>query len=453
MTEPVWIGSDHPFDVHEAYLRFRASLELTQLPTLAELDISADSRYKLWINGAFIGRGPARGYPHKQVIDRLDVTRFLRTGSNVIAVQVYQPGYSHFSYVYRGAAGLLVDLNCDGESVLVSSPDWRTRRDLSFSDAVPPASIYIAGVEQRDLNLAENWTDPAYDDSDWAAARIVAAMGGYPWTETQLRSIPLLEEREHSATLIETRIGDNSPQADSHLALREGWFGASQNALIPDDDGWFSLSLGEGQSAFWLYDLGRDYSCQGWAEIRAADGSETLAISYSEKLQGDDLYISDPATYCRVRMTDSYRLRPGDQIAEPFSVRGGRLILFQVTGPTSAEFQIRFHTRVAEYPLVVTRPLVTSDERLNRIITICEDTLRACLYDGFIDNPWRESAQWVGDAISDGMIMASMTDDSRLLRRLLELAVEGAYPDGVFAECITQRSPGLCRGGFQLPVD
>ena len=155
----LWIGSDHAFDLHEVYLRFRspAGWTLERQPDSAELFITADSRYKLWVNGQFVARGPARGWPHAQVVDRLDIAPYLQAGPNLLAVQVYQPGYSHFAYVHRGAAGLLAYLVCDGETKLVTDPSWRTRRDPSFASMTPRMSIYQAGVEQIDQNLAEDW--------------------------------------------------------------------------------------------------------------------------------------------------------------------------------------------------------------------------------------------------------------------------------------------------------
>ena len=431
--DAVWIGSDHAFDLREVYLRFRSPAEwqLAQKPTSAVLSITADSRYKLWVNGRFVSRGPARCQPHAQAVDHLEIADHLQAGRNVLAVQVYQPGYSHFAYVHRGMAGMLAELVCDGRSELVTDSTWRTRRDPSFAATVPPVSIYISGVEERDLNLADNWIDPTYDDASWAAARTVAPVSGYPWTTMQPRSLPLLSERELEATLVETRLGETINQTDPHLNLREGWLAAEKRPFANNNDGWFSLKLDSNQSAYWLYDLGRGYSCHGWAEVKGAGGGEQLAISYSEKIDDGHVYLSDPATYCRVRMTDRTRLRPGDQQIEPFALRGGRLLLFQLTGPTPPGFQIRCHTRVVEYPLSVERELTTSDPLLNQIITLCEETLRACLLDGFVDNPWRESAQWIGDALPNSLIMAAMSDDTRPARRVLELAAQDTYPDGV----------------------
>ncbi len=464
-AQAVWIGSEHPFDLHEAYLDFRRVFELEQQPDAAELWITADSRYKLWLNGTFVARGPARCYPHAQAVDRLNVAGLLKPGVNVIAAQVYQPGYSHFAYMHRAAAGLLAWLSCDGETRLATGSSWRVRRDRSFAERVPRVSIYGGGVEQRDLALEDRWRQPNYDDAEWANARVVApAVGGAPWTSLQPRALPLLAEREAPLRPAAMRRGAY-PVAldhDAHLALREGWAQAVPCEPAPGVNGWFSVELGADEAAYWLFDLGRGYAGQGWAEVTGAGGGERIVISYIDKLkenilqpprrqerQGVEIYpplgdlgvlavnkgaepvISDPRTYCRVRMTDRFRLRPGDQIVESFSLRGGRFLLFQLIGPASAALRVHFHARVAEYPLEVARPLRTQDQQLARIIALCENTLRACLADGFVDCTWRESSQWLGDALPQALIMASMSDDTRPLRRVVELAAQGAYPDGV----------------------
>ena len=229
----VWIGSSHPFDLHEAYLCFRSpvSWQLRELPQRAELLITADSRYRLWVNGHPVARGPARCYPHAQSVDRLDLTPYLQAGPNLLAVQVYQPGYSHFAYVHRANAGLLAYLECDGEPALVTDEAWRTRRDLSYNEMVPRMSIYQAGVEDRDLSLADRWTTPGYDDSGWMAARIVAAVGDAPWTGLVERRLPLVIERELPMKLLWVRQGPYPAirSNDAHRALRASWAAASQD--------------------------------------------------------------------------------------------------------------------------------------------------------------------------------------------------------------------------------
>lgn len=433
--DAVWIGSAHPFDLHEVYLCFRspANWQLEQQPRQAELLITADSRYKMWVNGRFVARGPARSYPEFQAVDRLNLTPYLQAGANTIAVQAYQPGYSHFAYVHRGAAGLLAQLTCNGQAALATGAAWRVRRDPSFAGQPPRVSIYGSGVEEQNLHLADNWVDPDYDDSGWAAARVVAPIGGYPWASLRLRTLPLLVEKAIPLTLLETRRGSTptAPQPDAHLALRHGWFSATPQPSQADEAGWFSITLDTGESAYWLFDLGRDYTCQGWAEIEGATGQEQLSISYAEKIRGGELVVPDPQTYCRVRLTDHFRLRSGSQQAQTFALRGGRYLLFHLTGLTGPTFRLRPQARISEYPVEISHPLSTTDPRLSKIITLCENTFSACLQDGFVDCTWRESSQWLGDALPQSLIMASMTTDTRPLRQVIEMAAQGAYPDGV----------------------
>lgn len=430
----VWIGSAHPFDLHEAYLDFRAPpFVLDELPAQAEIFITADSRYRLWVNGTFVSRGPARSHPWRQSVDRIDVAPFLSRGRNTVAVQVYQPGYSHFAYIHRGAAGVLARLAEDGRTLLETGADWRVRRNASFASNVPRVSIYGSGVEDRNLAQEDDWTRPEYDDAAWSPARIVATVGHYPWTELKLRAVPLLMERPLPKTLLETRLGPSPAvdDGDGHRQLRNGWHAGRPLRLEADADGWFQLPLVSGDAVCWLFDLGRAYACQGWAEVEGAGGGEQLLISYAEKRRGAELVISDPATYCRVRLTERFVLRGGDQVAEPFAIRGGRYLLFMLTGPAPAGIRIRFHVRTVEYPLLRTKHFASGDDELDAIARLCEETLAACLQDGFVDSAWRESSQWVGDALPQALIMASMSEDARPLRQVLVMAAEGAYPDGI----------------------
>ena len=431
--EVFWVGSAHPFDLHEAYLCFRSpAWHLKSIPLAAVLDITADSRYKLWVNGQFLSRGPARSYPQAQTFDQIDLRPFLQIGKNILAVQVYQPGYSHFSYLHRGTAGLFCRLICDGESLLVTDPNWRVRRDFSFAEQVPRVSIYSSGVEERDNRLVDNWHALEYDDAAWEAARIAAGIGTYPWTSLRPRSLPLLREREIPLTLIETRRGNKFPgkDTDAHVILREGWYAAAPGGCR-SENGWYATDLRDQECAFWLFDLGRDYTCQGWAEIEGATGAERMSISYQEKIRAGELVISDPQTYCRVRLTDRFYLRPGKQRAETFALRGGRYLVFQVTGPTGPDFRWRPHALISEYPIASTRALPPADPQLTAIMQLCEETFKACLQDGFVDCVWRESSQWLGDALPQSLIMSVLGDDIRPLRRIIEMAAQGAYPDGV----------------------
>ncbi len=400
----VWIAPPHPFDLHEVTLNFRSPSWEWDGAGKVILWMTADSRYKLWVNGRFHHRGPARSWPHAQKMDVLDITNQLVVGKNVLAVQVYQPGYSHFSAVHRAAAGLLAWVEVDGAVVLVTNGRWRASRDDSFASDVPRISIYGSGVERRDWRKVEAWETAVFDDSHWSPARVVAGANGPIWSGLQKRITPLLVERTPSLALPLRGGGDQLP-----LPLRE-------RAGVRVES--------------WLLDLGRAYTCQGWAEVTNASGGEQLAISYAEKMADGTLVIADPTTYCRMRPTDFFTLRPGDQTIEPFALRGGRFVLFQLIG-AAENVQLTPHVRIAEYPLAITKPLTTGDELLDGIVTLCENTLHACLQDTFVDCVWRESSQWLGDALPQALGLSAMGEDLRPLQTILLDTAQGITPDGI----------------------
>ena len=454
-----WISTDNPFDIHEAYYRFRspADWQLAQKPAKAMLYLTADSRYKLWINGRFVARGPARCNPHSQSVDPLDVTDYLSAGANTIAIQVYQPGYSHFAYLHRGLAGMWAHLVCDGERVLVSDTHWRTRLDPSFSQNVPRVSIYGTGVEDRNLQLADDWTASDYDDRSWAMARIVAPVNGYPWTDMRLRELPHLVEREQPMTLVADRYYGDFDQHDDmgiHELFCKGWREGQDFAELPieyevNDEGWVSIHLAGNELAYFVYDLGRDYTFQVQIEIENGELSqcEWLYISYAEKFRDGELVLSDPDNYCHVRLTDRFRLILHDeltqphegqtgpsitrQIIEPFAMRGGRYLVIALSGSPVPHLRFRPHAIVAEYPLAINRMLTVDDPKLAQIVTLCENTFFACLQDGFVDSTWRESSQWLGDGLPQALILSSMSDDTRPIKQIIGMAAEAAYPDGI----------------------
>ena len=57
---------------------FRKSVKLTETPQEAELEISADIRYKLYINNNLVDGGPSKGDKSICFKDYPEITRYLR---------------------------------------------------------------------------------------------------------------------------------------------------------------------------------------------------------------------------------------------------------------------------------------------------------------------------------------------------------------------------------------
>jgi hypothetical protein len=114
------------------------------------LDLTADAGFTVWINGDRVGQGEF--LPQVRRMQSIDVTRHLKPGRNVIAVE---------GTIKKGIAGVLARLTYScrdaASATVVSDVSWRAHR-----------------------SLPDGWQSPIFDDSDWSAAKIVCAPGKEP---------------------------------------------------------------------------------------------------------------------------------------------------------------------------------------------------------------------------------------------------------------------------------
>lgn len=426
----VWIGPAHPFDLREVYVNFRSDFLLTRAPSQAVMRLSADSRYRLWVNGVFVGRGPERCWPSSMAVDKRMVTNLLRPGVNRIAVQVYSPGHSHCAYVHRGACGLIGWLEVDGAVVVTSGPGWKVQRERSWSRLVERVSIYGTGVEDRDLRLAEDWVEA--EPFGWDSARVVQGVEGPIWKGLRPRAtaLPLEEERAMEVPW-QVRVGPSvAASGDPHSDLRNA-FSSSRPGAAP-------ALLPRGTLAIWIFDLGESRACLGGVDVTAA-GGERLLTSYAEKLRDGDLLLPDPETYCRMRPTDRFTLRPGRQRVEGFTPRGARYLVFLLEGGGVSPAP-RFHVRLPVTP-VVENPWPKQKGVLQAVAEMCRRTTLNCLQDGFVDGVWRESSLWLGDAVAQDWALRAISDDPRPLVFAIDMAAEGADAEGLLPSVLPGEIP------------
>lgn len=172
----------------------RKSFALPLSFTRVILHITADSRYSLWVNGRYIGHGPVRAFPQRWRYDTYDISPYVRSGENVIAVLVHHFGHGTFQYlVARG--GLLAQVECDGKVVAASDTTWKGIPHPAYERRMPRMSCQTGWAEmfdaRRDLS---HWSLPGFDDSEWDNAAVVGEAGCAPWNELLPRDIPFLTQ-------------------------------------------------------------------------------------------------------------------------------------------------------------------------------------------------------------------------------------------------------------------
>lgn len=111
---------------------------MSSRPTKSILHFSADTRYKLYVNGKHIAVGPSRSSPLIWYYDTLDIAPYLQEGQNEIrftVVRYFATSRSAIPFARTALPGLTVIGNIEtdeGVVDLASSKNWRASADESI---------------------------------------------------------------------------------------------------------------------------------------------------------------------------------------------------------------------------------------------------------------------------------------------------------------------------------
>ena len=83
-----WITSPEADGGYGVYF-FRKSLTLSGDPEQFIIHVSADNRYKLYVNGTQVALGPAKGDVRNWSFDTVDIAPWLHAGENLVAAVVW----------------------------------------------------------------------------------------------------------------------------------------------------------------------------------------------------------------------------------------------------------------------------------------------------------------------------------------------------------------------------
>ncbi|MDY6914175.1 MAG: family 78 glycoside hydrolase catalytic domain [Planctomycetota bacterium] len=196
--EAAWIWSDEANRICNNFVCFRRTIETDGGAESANLLITADSRYEVYLNGEWLGHGPPRSWPSPWCVDEYDLKGLLKPGRNVIAVLVQHFGIGTFQYI-TADAGLLAQLDWtdrNGTHRIFTDESWRCVPHEGYAWPVPEISLQQGWEEQFDARCQPagdgDWREVAFDDRAWPEASVVRPAGSPPHERFELRDIPML---------------------------------------------------------------------------------------------------------------------------------------------------------------------------------------------------------------------------------------------------------------------
>lgn len=161
-----WIWLEGGSDTENKVACFRKEFTLTETEQPI-VRISADTRYILFINGKEIGRGPIRSTLDRWFYDEYDIGADTREGVNLIAVRVWDYGWSTYQTI-ANKGGLTFEIS-NGQKIVASSAEQvKCTFDKGWVSKTVKRNVNLGFMEHYNADkFTFDWMKPGYDDSDW----------------------------------------------------------------------------------------------------------------------------------------------------------------------------------------------------------------------------------------------------------------------------------------------
>lgn len=423
----------HPDTEPEDYavLHFRNSFQLSEVPNSLELKVSADIRYMLYVNGAYIGQGPANNDLRHYAYDEQDIAGQLVEGENVIAITVFSLADMNPLRYESSGAKLIVQAKELGESLNTGSGNWKVSSNKAYSPTIRGQEFEINGYfamgggEKINTGLYPwNWKELGYPDTGWALAmelrdaKQYGSHEGYGEANLSLQAstIPAMDESPEEKLLLRSING--KPERNFIKAWQE-----NKPLVIPKNSEITFL-------------LDQSYLTKGFPFFVFSGGKDAqVEISYAETL-----FIPDSTQGHRdiiegkefIGLTDIYFLDGGqNREFSPLLTRVWRYMQVKVKTANEPLSWDSYRATKFIYPFQE-NAVFSSGEPLHKDIwTVGWRTARLCADETYMDCPYYEQLQYIGDTRVQALISLYVSGDDRLMKNAIDQFAHSITDEGI----------------------
>ena len=425
-------------DLTGRFAYYRCEVEAIQEDRLV-IDITANSRYRLWINGKPVLSGPCKGDRHRHYYDSVDVSEYLTNGKNLLAVQVLYcnpdtaisqtderaaiygvitPGGGHRLAVEGNIYNSQGDVK---ETVTTGKAKWTVWLDGSFYLKSDDITLYLGAVcEELDFKqVPVGWKLQGFDDGEWEKPQslepvliddFMKRVGILKRFQIKERVIPLLYEKKDVFK--------------DELPICNGL----QSKILENE----KITVKAGEPKDIILDAGAVKNGYPRFHFQGGEGSR-ICITYFEKFVNQEKKIkrTDYQNGEVVGLADQLILDGSDLYYEPFWYRTFRFIRIHVeTGDVDATIYEPVYRKTG-YPIAPESSVCSSAGWVKEVWDMCVRTLENCMMETYMDCPYYEQLQFVMDTRLQAMFHYSLCTDTQLARKALEDFHCSMTPEGL----------------------
>lgn len=395
---------------------FRKNFDLAQKPSQFIINVSGDNRYRVYVNGNFIGTGPARSDLMHWNFETYDIAKYLNQGKNTIAAVVWNFGEFMPAAQMSNKTGFIVQGNTELESIVNTNKTWKVLQNQAYKPLPVDGGklrAYIVvgcGEEVEASKFPSNWEKPQFDDSQWANARtlghgyISGTGSGAEWY-LEPRSIPQMEEIHQNINSI------RKYESTKTLTMNDNWLKGKGSLNIPANSKTTIL-------------LDQSFETVAYPEMIVSGGKDSkISFTYAEALI-DDKWVkgnrNDIEGKHIIGIQDIFR--PDGQAQRSFRplwFRTYRYIEITIETKEQALSINDFYGIKTGYPFEEKGNFTSNDPSLQNIWKVGWQTARLCAGETYFDCPYYEQLQYTGDTRIQALISLYVSGDDRLMRKAL----------------------------------
>ncbi len=419
-------ASPHGYGVYH----FRKTFDLPAKPSTFLIDVSADNRYQLYVNGKQVSFGPARGDLTHWRYETIDLAPELEVGKNVLAAVVWNDGpYAAVAQVTNQTAFVLHAQASENAQVNTNAA-WKCAPDPAYSPQPLPADQrtgYWALGPNEKFDAAQypwGWETTTFDDSTWQSAHEIS-----PAAPRFARDAPnrwMLVPRE-------IPLEEQTPEHFQRVRKVTG-------LALPPTTGITPIMVPANTSATVLLDQG--YLTTAFPEMTLNGGAgSNLNLRYAETLFVGKDYRgvtksnrNDIEGKIFLGPADTYIPDGNRRLYRPLFWRTYRYVQLEIKTASEPLTITDLHGSFTGYPFQRKAqfhlPDSPADAETQRILTTGFRTARLCAHETYMDCPFYEQLQYAGDARIQMMVSIYTTGDARLMRNGISLLNSSRTPEG-----------------------
>ena len=419
-------------------LHFRRTLSLPSVPAAYPVRVSADNRFVLYVNGKRAGDGPARGDLNHWRYERFDLAPLLKSGENLITATVWNWGVYAPVAQMSDRTAFLLESEAAGDASISTPAGWlveqeRGHRPLDRSTVT--LKDYFASGPGEEIDAAGyDWSadSPGATSSSWVPASSPMRDSIFPDTNAA-----------HSAETTGDNFWGLVPDQLPPMEFAPTSPGESVRVLgdsagnnQPELKGFPAHPVTVPPAAHVRLMLDRKTLTTAYPRLTVSGGKGAhIRLTYSEALYDKDHHKADrDAVGDReaLGLNDSFLPDGGPHRAfEPLWWRTWRYLELDIT--TAAD-PIRLESLTASftaYPFEERAKFQSGDPGLDKIWEISWRTARLDAHETYMDTPYYEQLQYVGDTRVQALISYSVAGDDRLGRQAMDAFNLSRIPEGI----------------------